>query len=251
MDQLPYRAVIVDLDRTLLRTDKSVSEYTLNVLKNWQASGARMFAATARPERAIASYREMIGFDAVTTLNGARTITPEAVFEEPVSRSGAELVLKQWCAVSGMVVSVETEDGLYANTDIPVWTPTVVGDLRTLPREKKIYKILASHPDISPDRIALVLPDDAYSTIVDRKLVQVMARTATKWNGVRRMLDACGIDPAQAVFFGDDNDDIEPIRRCGCGVAVANALEQVREAADYVTKSNDEDGVAVFLAGLI
>ena len=64
------------------------------------------------------------------------------------------------------------------------------------------------------------------------------------------MLEAYQIDADQAVCFGDDNDDIEPIRRCGCGVAVRNALECVRETADYVTGSNDEDGVANFLCRL-
>ena len=65
------------------------------------------------------------------------------------------------------------------------------------------------------------------------------------------MLDAFGIDPDRAVFFGDDNDDVEPIRQCGCGVAVRNALEEVRAAADEITESNDEDGVARFLERLM
>ena len=94
-------------------------------------------------------------------------------------------------------------------------------------------------------------PEDTYSSVADRTLLQVMSRAATKWNGVRNMLDAFRIDPAQAVFFGDDNDDIEPIRQCGCGVAVRNALEIVLDAADEVTESNDEDGVARFLERLM
>ena len=77
-----------------------------------------------------------------------------------------------------------------------------------------------------------------------------MSRSATKWNGIRSMLDAFGIDPEQAVYFGDDNDDIDPIRNCGCGVAVSNALDCVREIADHVTGSNDEDGVAAYLSEL-
>ena len=53
-------------------------------------------------------------------------------------------------------------------------------------------------------------------------------------------------DP-KAIYFGDDNDDVEPIRHCGCGVAMSNALDHVKAAADYITESNDEDGVARFL----
>ncbi len=251
MNQMPCQAIIVDFDRTLLRTDKTVSERTVRVLRKWQESGTRLFAATARPERAITAYCETIPFDAVTTLNGARTITGDTVFEKPVSRESAESILEQLDRVDGMVISVETGTGLYANTDIPVWTPMVTDRIRQLPEKKKIFKILASHPEIPPDRIAVDLPEDTYRSIADRKLVQYMGRDATKWNGVKKMLEAFRIPAGRAVYFGDDNDDIEPIRRCGCGVAVSNAIGPVLEAADYVTGSNDEDGVAAFLLGLL
>ena len=78
-----------------------------------------------------------------------------------------------------------------------------------------------------------------------------MSRSATKWNGIRNMLDAFGIGADRAICFGDDNDDLEPIRNCGCGVAVSNALDCVREAADYIAGNNDEDGVAAFLEMLL
>ncbi|MBO7631868.1 MAG: HAD hydrolase family protein, partial [Lachnospiraceae bacterium] len=110
-----------------------------------------------------------------------------------------------------------------------------------------VYKILASHPEMPPENLAVPTPDDVYSTIADKKLIQFMGRTATKWNGIRQLLERAGIPAEQAIYFGDDNDDIEPIEKCGLGVAVANALPQVKEKADAVTLSNDEDGVAVFL----
>ena len=55
------------------------------------------------------------------------------------------------------------------------------------------------------------------------------------------------ISPEEAVYFGDDQDDLEPIRMCAMGVAVSNANEEVKAAADYVCGSNDEDGVDGFL----
>lgn len=242
-----YRAVIVDFDRTLLRTDKTISDRSVRALLACRDAGARLFAATARPQRAITDFCGIIPFDAVTTLNGARTVARGAVFEHPISAADAEAVLDQLLRLPGAVISLETGSGLYAGTDIPEWQPTVLKDLRVLPGKEKIYKILASHPVIPADRIPLCLPEETYSTVADRKLMQVMSRAATKWNGVRVMLDAWRIDPAEAVYFGDDNDDLEPIRRCGCGVAVRNALEHVKAAADHVTGSNDEDGVAAFL----
>ena len=237
-DFLPYRAV------------KSISAFTVRTLLDLKRSGVRLFAATARPERAITEYCERIPFDAVTTLNGARTITQDGVFDHPIRRDSAESILEQLHRAEGTVISVEAEDGPYANTDIPIWSPTVMADLRKLPGEKKIYKILASHPAIPADGIRINLPDDTYSSVAERKLLQIMSGSATKWNGVLKMLESFGIGADRAIYFGDDNDDLEPIRRCGCGVAVSNALDCVREAADYIAKSNDEDGVALFLAGI-
>ena len=245
---MKYQAIIVDLDRTLLRTDKTISEYTLQILRTCQQIGIRLFAATARPERAITMYQKILDFDAVTTLNGARTITKDAVYENFISRPSAESVLNQLRQNENMIITVEAETAIYANKENPLWMPVVTDRIHELPSKEKIYKILANHPEIPAAQIAVDLPDDTYSTIADKRFVQVMSKSATKWLGVQKMLEAYQIDAAKAVYFGDDNDDVEPIRHCGCGVAMSNALDHVKAAADYITESNDEDGVARFLA---
>ena len=246
----PYRAVIVDFDRTLLRTDKSISDDTVRILQECRQAGARLFAATARPERAISEYCEAVAFDAVTTLNGARTIIRDDVYETAINSRSAAYVLRQLNGIGGAVISAETGNGIYANTEIPLWKPTMTDDICSLAEREIIYKILVSHPEIPTDRIRIELTEDLYMTVADQKLIQVMSKDATKWNGIRMMLDAFQIGADQTVYFGDDNDDIEPITKCGCGVAVANALPSVLAIADYVTGSNDEDGVAAFLSEL-
>ncbi len=79
------------------------------------------------------------------------------------------------------------------------------------------------------------------------KLVQIMSTASTKWNGVKVMLETLGIKQNEAVYFGDDNDDIEPIKNCGVGVAVSNAISEVLDVADFITESNDMDGVARYI----
>ena len=59
------KAIITDLDRTLLRTDKTLSDYTLQVLKACRAQGYRIMAASARPLRNIQPFHELIHFDAI------------------------------------------------------------------------------------------------------------------------------------------------------------------------------------------
>ena len=64
---------------------------------------------------------------------------------------------------------------------------------------------------------------------------------------LKQMLSHFNISPCDDVYFGDDNDDIEPIKNCGLGVAVSNAIPSVLDVADRVIDSNDMDGVAKFI----
>ena len=74
-----------------------------------------------------------------------------------------------------------------------------------------------------------------------------MSNEVTKWNGIKQMLSYFGVFPSEAVYFGDDNDDIEPIKNCGLGVAVSNASPSVLDIGDRIIDSNDMDGVAKFI----
>lgn len=242
------KAIITDLDRTLLRTDKTVSEYTYSVLKKCHDRGMLLMAATARPERAVLDYRAQIGFEAMTTLNGARIVLPQSIIENGISSSSAETILEKVIKIPDLVLSMETGDGIFSNVPIPEWNAAVFFDFPALPTNSVIYKLLLSsnEKDICPE-VERALTSDTYMTVAEGKLIQIMDQEATKWNGINTMLEAVGIDAKEAVYFGDDNDDIEAIKNCGMGVAVSNAIDEVLAAADFVTESNDMDGVARYL----
>lgn len=242
------RAIITDLDRTLLRTDKTISDYTLDIMRKCRDRGIAIMAATARPERSILQYHEQIGFDAITTMNGARTILPNAVLENGISRLSGEDVLSKLIMMPDTLISVETSDGIYSNVEIPEWNSTCYSGFPNLPAQGTLYKILVSSKSSTLYRqVEKILTDDVYYTVANGNLVQIMSKNATKWSGICAMLEALKISKAETVYFGDDNDDIEPIRMCGTGVAVANAIETVMSEADYVAGNNDEDGVAHFI----
>lgn len=242
------KAIITDLDRTLLHTDKTVSEYTCSILKRCRDRGMLLMAATARPERAVSAYHERIRFDAVTTLNGARIILSHGTIENGIPRFSVESILQRVAGLPGVVLSLETGDGIFSNVSIPEWNATVYEGFPALPTESTVYKILLSsrEKEIQPE-VEKSLTPDTYMTVAEGTLIQIMSAEASKWNGVKAMLDAAGIRHSEAVYFGDDNDDIEPIKNCGVGVAVSNAIDRVLEAADHVTESNDRDGVARYI----
>lgn len=74
-----------------------------------------------------------------------------------------------------------------------------------------------------------------------------MDRSATKWKGIQAMLNSSNCLPEETAYFGDDHDDLDPIQKCGMGIAVSNAIDEVKAAADFIAESNDSDGVAKFI----
>nr|WP_289765912.1 HAD hydrolase family protein [uncultured Acetatifactor sp.] len=242
------KAIVTDLDRTLLHTDKSLSEYTCATLKKCRDRGILLMAATARPERAILAYQEQIGFQAITTLNGARIILPHCVIENGIIPSSAEAILRKVITIPGLILSLETGNGIFSNTPIPEWDAMVFPGFPALPTDGIIYKLLLSgkEKDIRM-KVEKALTADTYMTVADGELIQIMSTASTKWNGIKAMLDSFGVAQSDAIYFGDDNDDIESIKNCGVGVAVSNAIREVLDVADFVTESNDMDGVAHYI----
>lgn len=246
------KVIITDLDRTLLHTDKSVSDETVRVLKGCKEKGILVVAATARPERAIVQYQEKIGFDALITLNGAGIAINSTKLNYSIPRESVLKMLKKLEDVEGAVISLETDKGIFSNADIPLWQPTVFEILSEAPLPEVFYKIIVSSDKIDlREKIDEILEEDTYVSVADGVLFQIMNKQATKWNGIRIMLDTLGISSEETVYFGDDNDDIESVKKCGIGVAVSNAIESVKEAADIIIKSNDEDGVAEFIKEIL
>lgn len=165
-----------------------------------------------------------------------------------ISCESGEKILSAILQYPDVFLFIETSKGLYSNRDIPVWEPVIWDKFPTLPENIILYKILASSQQ-KPlyEGIETTLTDDVYHTIANNDLIQIMSNEATKWNGIKQMLSHFGVSPSAAVYFGDDNDDIEPIKNCGLGVAVSNAIPSVLDVADRVIDSNDMDGVAKFI----
>ncbi len=239
------KAVAVDLDRTLLHTDKSLSRYTVSVLKKCQERGIKILLATARPERTAKVYCDMIGFDAMAFSNGARVICGDKVTEYGIPYASAERLLAALSIDPDTRITLETGDEAYSNKTIEDYYTVLTDDLPSVAKAEGALKILA-HID-NEDIVKTEQPSDLYYTISNGYLMQFMSKDATKWNGVKAMLDAVDCLPDETAYFGDDHDDVEPIVKCGIGVAVSNAIDEVKSVANHIAESNDADGVAKFI----
>ena len=72
---------------------------------------------------------------------------------------------------------------------------------------------------------------------------EVVPSRVSKWTGLRRLAELLGISPAEICAVGDERNDVSMISGAGVGVAMGNACEELKQAADWVTGRHDEDGL--------
>lgn len=246
------KTIVVDLDRTLLRTDKTLSAQTINVLKECKNHGIKIMVATARPLRTTIQYCDLIDTDAVVVSNGAKILYNDQQTNFGITERSAVRLLNVLMCHPGLRITLETGDQAYSNLPIEDYETILSDDLVGVARKEGALKILV-HLD-NEGTLPFVrkqLTDDLYYTIAHGYLLQIMSTAATKWNGIKAMLDICNCSSKETAYFGDDQDDVEPIKLCGLGIAVSNGIDEAKAVADYIADSNDCDGVAKFIEAQI
>ena len=101
-----------------------------------------------------------------------------------------------------------------------------------------------------PDDIAFIrkhLSEDLHLSVSRDHMAMVMHKEATKSKALAALAGHWAIKPSEIVAFGDDANDVDMLQYCGIGVAVANALDEVKNVADHICDSNENDGVAGWL----
>lgn len=246
------KMIVTDLDRTLLRTDKTLSDYTVSVFKKCISLGIKIVFATARPKRSVVAYATQIKCDGIVYHNGAVVYFGDREIRKTgIDSAKAQSILLNIAKdIPNATLSVEMDDILYANFDTSTlwpYTPVTASDFTDLPNidADKIIVGVSSAKEITI--IEEYLSDDLYIELADNKLGLIMHKQATKMNGILHICDKCNLSISEIIAFGDDYNDIEMIKNCGMGIAMGNAIDEVKSVSAYVCDTNDNDGVAKWL----
>ena len=242
------KAIILDLDGTLLRSDKSVSERTLKALEECKEAGILVIVATARFWFKAEKYLELIKPDYAILADGTQIyhkgemIRGFAMTEQAVN--GVIQALMHQGPNAEFVVGVGKELLCSAAGISEKWRKSYAFEEDM---KQPVYKIAAvlETADMA-ERLAEDYDCRLYS-YRDENLYGFTDKESGKYQAVKALGEFLGIDLQDMVAFGDDENDYEILQNCGVGVAVANAIPQILKGADEVTDSNDEDGVANYL----
>lgn len=258
----PIKALVFDLDGTLLNSQKRVSQRNQEMLMRCYQSGFTLFIATARPPRSVSKMvpNELLNCASAVYYNGAyvKDIDGKTVSYAIPSADSSELI-DFMCSNNGTdAISIESEDILYALSDKTftknakhmVLPPTIVSqtNFKRLPANK----ILLFHCSSNVKSYVMRYTNQLSIVETDSKeLIQIMAKNVSKSRAVSALCRRMNISMDNVMSFGDDWNDLDLFQSCGYSVAMGNAEPALKKFATMTTASNDEDGVAQILEQLL
>ncbi|WHY31437.1 HAD family hydrolase [Bacillus wiedmannii] len=246
------KIIISDLDGTLLRSDKTISEKSINILRECKNNGDELIFATARPPRAIKQYiPNVLKSEIIICYNGALVLKGnDILYEMKISKNNILETIEIAKKYNLHQICLEIDDKLYSNFDVTDYfgnVPCEIMDVRGLDFEKASKAIICTKGSINKEFVK-ELPNECKAVITDDgTLCQIMHAEVSKWNSIQYVLQHLNREVSEVIAFGDDYNDMEMIEKCGIGVAMNNAVEELKSVAKFIAKSNDEDGVATFL----
>lgn len=245
------KAVFFDVDGTLLSHRlNDVPDSTRRALAQLRERGVKTLVATGRH---MAEYDMLpvsdIPFDGYLTLNGNLLLDENrrAYAGTAIDRGEMEVLAHIFQARRIPFVLIG-ENGRYINYVNDTVVRTQGETKGTIPAlgsygGEEVYQILAFVPEHQKQLLDNLL-DECSVTSWNETGIDIIPKDGGKSAGIRQYLDLLGIDRSESMAFGDGENDIDMLEFVGVGVAMGNACEAVKAAADYVTDTVDNDGIA-------
>ncbi len=258
------RNIVFDLDDTLLRDNRTISDQTVSVLQDFHSRGIRIIPASGRARESMDGYIHRLScVEFYIACNGAeiwdingnlifRKTLPDSVADEMLEFGDTYGVYMQTYYGSSFFYNHESD---YAREYVlsSFLTGKLCPDLKSFIHSHPTSKILMmAHPDVI-DRMRKEASERfltcAAITTSKPYFLEVNPLHVSKGNALVFCSDHFGFDLKETIAFGDSLNDLSMLTASGKSVAVANARPEVLCQTDDVTLSNEQDGVISYLTG--
>ncbi|WP_040260594.1 Cof-type HAD-IIB family hydrolase [Pseudomonas massiliensis] len=255
----PIRFALSDMDGTLLRPDHQLAGPVIEAVQRLQAAGVRFSLASSRPPRAMLEQARLLGISApIAGFNGGRLVYPDGRLLEayPLAPTAARAALtflarhtvdiwvfadEQWLLKDFSAAHVPTERHALG------FDGTLVVDFDPyLDRVDKIVATTDDHALLARLEAELQprLVDQAHAARSQPYYLDITSIEADKGKALTRLARHLDVPLSQTAALGDSHNDMAMFAVAGLAIAMGQASAEVRAAADVVTVSNAEDGVA-------
>ncbi len=250
------KLVVTDLDNTLLNSNKKISKYSAEVLAKCQENGITIAYASARPISAIRNYVYENFPSFIIANNGANIYdgSGNLIYSNPIEKTLLkEIVCKLLSEDKITKIALQTNNFYYGNDPLISTYPwskewcSTFSDFREMPKED-VFKITThcSEVHILRDIIKSYPKLHLYENSGEN-WQQIMLDSSTKTNGIKFVIKYLQLDLNDVIAFGDDYNDTQMISMSGIGVAVENAIDEVKKTAHFVCDTNENDGVTKWI----
>lgn len=260
---IAYRAIALDLDGTLTNHDKEVTPITRQALMRAQKDGAHIILASGRPTYGIAPIADHLEIDKyngyVLSYNGGKIVnwqTKEELYSNhlpnniiPILYNYAKENGYALLGYAGKEIITEMPDDKYVNEESRI-------NKMEIRKVDNLLESLESNPTkllMTGDASLMIKAEEELAEIVGNRMdvfrsapffIELVPKGIDKAQSLNRLLELIGLSTNDMIAFGDGYNDLSMLKLAGVGVAMANAVPEVRAEADFITKSNEEDGVA-------
>lgn len=259
-----YKMIVLDLDGTLTNRDKVITDKTRQALMEAQKRGKKVVLASGRPTYGVVPLAEELELGkysgCILSFNGGIIMdcrTGEVLFQKklPAEANRKIIGLAQEERVSSILTY---QDGLIITDNEECPYVKIEAGINHL----KVRQVgsMADYVDFSVPKF-LMCDDGDYLALTEARVkaalgrdfsvyrsepffLEILPKGIDKAQSLSQLLKVLGIEREEMIACGDGYNDISMIQYAGLGVAMENAVLPVRKAADYVTLSNNDDGVA-------
>jgi len=269
MTQNLKKLIALDLDGTLLTREKTISPRTKAMLREAIALGHHVVIATGRPAHASMPYYDELELNTpMVNYNGALTHHAKdpnwGQHHFPLERNDALAILEacERIGAENMVAEIKDDyymkshDADFIRTICAGRAPLAVGEMSQLLTENPTALLIKPNDAVVHDLRAHLQQHHAH--MIEQRLwgapwhvIEIVRSGVTKATGLQVIAEHYGVRQEDVIAFGDEDNDLEMIQYAGHGVAMGNANQILKDVANHITATNDEDGIALMLEKLL
>ncbi|WXR60613.1 Cof-type HAD-IIB family hydrolase [Peptostreptococcaceae bacterium AGR-M142] len=259
-----YKMVVVDMDMTLLNSNHEITNKTKNIIKKVRQKGIKVVLASGRSYISMLDYAKDLGIeDEIISLNGGvitdikenNMIKEDYLDEEKYIRLMENLEKTDY---SYMIFNANEQyyERNYCKEKID-WIKSISKvKLIELQDYKNVLKPIKLGFQINEENDynnLVKLPNLNYFKVIKTgyNFVEIVKKDTSKWSAVEFLREKYNIDSKEIIAIGDSENDLEMIKNSGLGIAMKNAYDNIKDISDYVTDTNDNNGVAKALEKFI
>lgn len=260
---MKYQVLVLDLDGTLTNSKKEISAPTKQALLEIQEAGKTIVLASGRPINGIVPLAEELKMDCfggyMLSFNGARITrcsTGEIIYNRTLPPEIIKPVYDYAKTFSGLDILSYTDtqilSGIKPNKYVEI--ESRINNMEVVPVEDfpsalnfPVNKLLiAGEPELLETLIAPLQKQYHGLLNIYRSepfFLEIMPRNIDKAQSLQKLLNSIGLTADSMICCGDGYNDLSMIEYAGLGVAMENAQPIIKESADFITRSNDDDGI--------